>query len=201
MLLENGKVAAIGPVREVMNRYLTSQAGQLGERLWPDPRLATGDGVARMRAVRAIDSERKVVNQVRVTDAFELELEFEVLEAGHRIDVGFYLYDASGSIVFVVQDNQSSSWRDKPRPAGVHRSRCRVPPHLLNEGRISVLAALATPPTTVHGIERDAICIDVLDDMDSTRGARGDYTREWPGGAVRPLLEWSFEQLSGENSR
>lgn len=198
MLLEQGTVATTGPVREVLNRYLTSETGQLGERKWPDSRLAPGDGVVRMRAVRAVDEKRTIVNQVRVTETFELELEFEVFEAGHRLDVVFYLYDSSGNIVFVTQDSQSQEWRARTRPVGVHRSRCRVPANLLNEGRLSVLAGISTPPTTLHALERDAICIDVLDDMESTTGARGDYTREWPGGAVRPLLQWSFEHFVGE---
>jgi lipopolysaccharide transport system ATP-binding protein len=190
VFLQNGTVAQVGRVGEVIPHYLRAGLTQQGERQW-EAAEAPGDKIARLRAVRARRSGGDVSAEYKVTEGIDLEVEFDVLEPGHKLNMGIHVHDANGTLLFVAGDFQDPRWQDRERPLGRHLSRCHIPANLLNEGRYSVLAGVSTFPVQNHAVERDAISFRVDDDMTST-GARGSWPREWPGGAVRPLFTWSF---------
>jgi lipopolysaccharide transport system ATP-binding protein len=192
ILLEDGKEVRNGAVQPVVLEYLDSGIEKQGERAWPDTSRAPGNDVARLRAVRALDATGLISSTFNVREPLCIEIEFDVLAEGHQLDAGLYFYDESGALVFVTGDFQDSKWQERPRPVGVHRSICHVPGDLLNEGTLSILASVCTHPYTVHAIEPDAIRIKFTDDL-QPGGARGSYPREWPGGSVRPIMEWSFD--------
>jgi len=192
ILLENGSVAVDGSVTSVTSAYLRIGTNELGERIWPSPDSAPGDDVVRLRAVRARNAAGKISSEFMIGDPLTVEVEFAVTKPDYVLDTAIYFYDESGSLIFATGDYQSKEWRGRPRPVGIHRSVCHVPANLLNEGAISVLAAVSTNPDVLHALERDAITFRVLDDF-REGGARGNYSREWPGGAVRPLMNWSFD--------
>ena len=54
------------------------------------------------------------------------------------------------------------------------------------------MAVIVTNPHTVHVLENDALAVQIIDNPEGG-GARGNYTRDSPGGAVRPLLKWTTE--------
>jgi lipopolysaccharide transport system ATP-binding protein len=113
------------------------------------------------------------------------------------LNVNLFVYDASGNLLFVVGDFQTDEWQGRPRPAGIHRSRCRIPANLLNEGMIRILVGLVTPPATLRAMEEDALTLALLDDG-RAEGARGFYPASWPGGAIRPLVSWEFEYVQDD---
>lgn len=192
ILLEDGRISKDGPVTGVTAAYLRSGVTQLGERRWPTPESAPGDEAVRLRAVRVRNSAGKICSEFRVGEPLAVEVEFWVLQTDHILDAALYFYDESGSLIFATGDFQSEEWRGRPRPMGIHGSVCHVPANFLNEGTISILAGVSTNPNTLHALERDAITFRILDDFQEG-GARGNYSREWPGGAVRPLLDWTFQ--------
>lgn len=192
ILLEDGKVVQDGPVQQVVLKYLDSGIQQRGERRWNDLTRAPGDEVVRLRAVRALNLSGQVADSFNTTQAFVVVLEFCVLAPGHQLSAAFYFYDESGNLIFVTGDFQSEAWQERTRPVGIHRSICHVPGNLLNEGNLSVLAGISTQPYTTRAVEPDAITIQITDDQ-QPGGARGNLTREWPGGTVRPLMTWRFE--------
>jgi lipopolysaccharide transport system ATP-binding protein len=191
ILLSDGKIVRDDNTRSVVQDYLTLDLGQAGERIWPDLKSAPGDNVTRLRAVRALNANEEVSSEFSVRDDWYLEVEFAVLAADFQINVYLYLYDESGVLLFVTGDFQVDDWHDRNREVGIHRSRCRIPKDLLNDGSIRVLVGLVSPPTTLRGIERDAISVRINEDL-STGGARGFYPQPWPGGSVRPKLDWEF---------
>jgi lipopolysaccharide transport system ATP-binding protein len=192
ILLSGGTIVHDGNVRPVIQEYLTLDLGQAGERTWPDNESAPGDSVARMRAVRALNLSGEVSSEFSVRDDWYLEVEFAVLSPGYHLNVNIFLYDESGILIFAAGDYQLEEWHERNREVGVYRSRCRVPKDLLNDGTIRVLAGIYSPPSTLRGIERDAISVRINEDL-STSGARGFYPGPWPGGAVRPSLDWECE--------
>lgn len=199
ILLENGKIVQDGVAQQIVAAYLRSGIQQRGERVWTDRAKAPGNNVARLRGVRALNAENQVAHEFKVTESFRVETEFWVLAPDYRLDVSLYFYSESGTLVFVAGDFQSNTWRNSARSIGVHRSICHVPANLLNEGMISILVGVSTPPYTLHAIERDAISLWIVDDLEPG-GARGHYTRAWPGGVVRPLLQWVFDYKPLENT-
>ena len=200
ILLEEGRISKDGPVTGVTAAYLRAGITELGERLWKTPDSAPGNDVVRLRAVRSRNSTGKICGEFKIGESLSVEVEFWVLKPDHVLDAGLYFYDESGSLIFATGDYQSEQWQGRPRPVGIHRSLCHVPAHLLNEGTISILAGISTNPDTLHALERDAITFRILDDF-REGGARGNYSREWPGGAVRPLLNWSFDYEELESPR
>jgi lipopolysaccharide transport system ATP-binding protein len=192
VLLSDGRITLDADVRLAVREYLTLGLGQSGERAWEDHMTAPGDEVARLKAVRALNGNDQVASEFSVRDDWYLEVEFWVLAPGFNINVNVYLYDESGTLIFVAGDFQSGEWEQKSRQTGVHKSRCKIPGDLLNECTLRVLAGLFSPPTTLRAIERDAISVRINEDL-STDGARGFYPRPWPGGAVRPALQWEFD--------
>ena len=72
------------------------------------------------------------------------------------------------------------------------KSTCYLPPDLLAEGRVFVLAAVCTyNPNVVHAIDREAVSFQAVD-KSTGNGVRGAYTGPWPG-VVRPRLNWEIE--------
>jgi len=192
LLLSDGGIAAQGDVHQVVHTYLSLGLQQSGERIWSNQTAAPGDEVTRLKAVRALDSSMQVTSEFTVRDDFYLEVEFWVFAPGQNINVYIYIYNESGNLVFVTGDFQDGEWHRKPRAAGVHKSRCRIPRDLLNIGDLRILAGLVTPPNTLRAIERDALLIRINENL-STEGSRGFYPNDWPGGAVRPRLRWEYE--------
>jgi lipopolysaccharide transport system ATP-binding protein len=192
ILLNEGRIAMQGPAPVVISEYLQSGMQQLGERSWENLSDAPGDDVARLHAVRALDSKGQVASEFRVTEEFCIEIEFWVQEEGHVLDATLLFYDEHGTMLFFVGDFQDKTWHNRPRPKGLHRSRCHVPANMLNHGLHIITTALATHPYTLRAIERNAITLQITDDME-LGGARGSYTREWPSARVRPLFKWDLE--------
>jgi len=192
VLVENGSITENGPVRQVIATYLKSNLNDRGEKQWNDAAIAPGDEVACLRSIRACNAEGRVLNEFNVTESFYIEVEFSVLKSTHNLNVSLYFSDESGNIIFVTGDFQDKRWQDHVRSRGIHRSRAHIPGNLLNEGTIRILVAIVTNPYTLHALQRDAISIKIRDDYDPD-GARGNYTKKWRGGAVRPLLKWSFD--------
>lgn len=192
ILLSEGQVTADGATSSIVQLYLTSGLSQQGERIWTNLNAAPGNEIVRLKAVRALNNQQNIASQFSVREPVYLEVEYCALTGGVVLDVGFYLYDAAGAILFAVGDSQAEEWQGKPRPKGVYRTRCEIPGDFLNDGQIRVMAYVVTNPHTVHAIENDALTIKIVDNLEHG-GARGNDTSNWPGGAVRPLLKWTTE--------
>jgi homopolymeric O-antigen transport system ATP-binding protein len=189
ILLNRGEIVREGPVPQVVNEYLQSGVSQLAERVWHEGSLP-GDEIVRLRAVRALNRAGRVSNEFKVTETFSIEVEFVILSPGHTPHVGLYFYNQSGSLLFFVSDFQDEKWTTEPRSPGNYRSRCQVPAELLNEGQVTVTAAIGSLSRGPHVVERDAIAFEVNEDFDS----RKYYKGQWPGGMIRPRLNWSFDR-------
>jgi lipopolysaccharide transport system ATP-binding protein len=198
LLLSDGQITAEDDVQKVVQAYLTMGLKDSGERVWSDSDTAPGDGVTRLKAIRALDKSMQVRSALSVRDDWYLEVEFWVFAPGQNINVYIYIYNESGNLVFVTGDFQGGNWHRTPRPVGVHKSRCQIPGDLLNTGELRVLVGLVTPPNTLRAIERDAILIRIDENL-STDGSRGFYPNDWPGGVVRPRLTWEYEFTSPED--
>lgn len=192
LLLDKGRVSGWGPSQQIIDSYLHSSMTQLGERIWEDTSQAPGNQVVRLRAVRAVDAHGTVAHEFKITEPFCIEVEFQVLAPDFKLDVGLEFNNEHGNMIFVTSDFQDETWHTQTRPVGIHRSRCHVPANLLSAGIISIHTAIVTNPHTRHAFDHDVITIRLVDDW-QPGGTRGNYTREWPGGVVRPLMKWSFD--------
>jgi lipopolysaccharide transport system ATP-binding protein len=192
VLLERGVVAADGRPHEVVARYLSPKTGSPAERVWPDIDQAPGNAVARMKAVRVLDEFGAIAEAVDVGDPLFLEIEYWQLRQSGQPVAAFQLFNEEGVCLFASSAFQSLAESEQAVCPRIVRARCRIPAHLLGEGRVFMLAAVVSyNPEVAHALERDAVSFQVVD----RRGAdvvREHYAGQWPG-AVRPKLDWDIE--------
>jgi lipopolysaccharide transport system ATP-binding protein len=199
ILLERGGIAADGPPQEVATRYLSSGSGSPAERVWADIMQAPGDAVARLRAIRVLTDDGKMTEAVDVGDAFILEIEYWKLQQVRRAVPEFRLFNEEGVCLFTSSAFRRDSEEEVRSSASLVRARCRVPAHLLAEGRVFVQASVISYDysSTVHALERDAVSLRVVD-RSGADDIREHYGGRWPG-VIRPKLQWnvSSEPLEG----
>jgi len=194
ILLGDGKVLQDGPTADVINRYMQTGPSEVGEKVWTDQKTAPGDDSIRIHAVRLKDKHNKMCTNFDVRDPVSIELDFWVKQSKCFADAEVILYDRAGHIILYSVDNTDSSWKGKGREPGLYRSVCHVPGDLLNEGTISVTAAVSTIPHTCHAVAKEVVSFEVTDCMDP-EGSRGDVAGVWPTAAVRPRLKWDVSVI------
>jgi lipopolysaccharide transport system ATP-binding protein len=195
LLLDAGRIVADGPSHAVVGRYLRAGFGTTAERRWDDVDRAPGNEVVRLRAVRVRGADGRVTEAVDIRRPLALEIEFVVLDPGHRLVPNFHVANEDGVLAFITNE-VDSDWHRRPRPAGRYVARACVPGNLLAEGTMVVTTSIATvDPVRVHLHEADAVAFQVVDSLEGD-SARGDYGGTIPG-VVRPLLRWEtqFEPL------
>jgi lipopolysaccharide transport system ATP-binding protein len=192
ILLERGVVGADGPAHEVVARYMTSDSGSAGERVWADGSMGPGDAIARMRAVRVLDGAGAVVETVDVGESVLVEIEYVRLQGPGWPVAAVQFFNAEGVCMFAGAGFSEQLDGGRSAESSLVRARCKIPAHLLSEGRVFVSAAVVTYGylTTVHAAERDAVSFQVVDRLGADP-LRQHYAGEWPG-VVRPKLDWDI---------
>ena len=194
ILLHEGTVLMKGSTDEVISKYLGEKMERTGEQIWSDINKAPGDNVVRMHAIRVLDRNKKVCTNFDVRDSVSIEVEYWVLEEGHRLVLQLYFVNEMGHVLFISKDNLDSPWRDTVVPTGHYRSICHIPGDFLNEGEISILYGVDTVGIThlLHATGRDVVVFKVSDKMDPG-GVRGNFSLQWRFDGVRPRLHWTVE--------
>ena len=92
ILLGGGKVIADGPSHEVASLYMNAGNGSKTEREWPEITNAPGDEVVRLCGVRARNQEGRVLDTVDIKEPVGIEIEYEVLQPGHRFIIYYHVW-------------------------------------------------------------------------------------------------------------
>ena len=117
---------------------------------------------------------------------FDVEVEFWNFVPDARLHVCLHVLNEQQIVAFTTASNETdAATQDRPLHAGLFRSVCRIPAHLLNTGlhRITVLVLLNGLKIVLR--YDDALTFEVVE-TESRPGAW--YGRE--PGAVRPRLPW-----------
>ncbi len=195
IMLNEGKLLRDGAVDEVVHAYLHAGRGTTAMREWRDASKAPGDEVVRLDAVRVKGRDGSVNESVDIRNDVGLEMEYEVLEAGHHLMPYFTLFNEEGIIVFSTID-MDPDWRNRKRPTGRFNSTAWIPGNLLTEGTYYVRATMRGTDRKKRRIdEREVVAFNVMDTVEGD-SARGDWVGRMQG-VVRPLLEWETDYRSG----
>lgn len=196
ILLDEGRIVEDGPSSLVVSKYLNSGFGTSARHEWPDPLTAPGGDVARLRAVRVLGRDRRIVETVDIQDLLHIEVEYDMLKGRHRPILILNFCDEEGVCAFSARD-LDPTWADRPRPEGRYVNTVTIPGNFLSSGvfylnvRLYVPESLQAPSTEGEFHERSVVAFRVLDSL-NPNAARGDYRGSMPGG-VRPILQWKTE--------
>jgi len=187
ILLNKGEVIKDGKVEEIISAYLSSGSGVTSERTWSEDE-APGRNIARLRAIRVKDKDGKVNDTIEITEPVHVEMEYEVLESGHKLVPNIHFHNDQGINLFMTIDNDDE-WRGKPRPAGYYKSTVTIPGNLFAEGMVFITPALI-PIRERKGefVVQQAVAFQVVDRMVED-SARAGYTKTMYG-VMRPLVPW-----------
>jgi lipopolysaccharide transport system ATP-binding protein len=187
--LHDGKIAQDGPSHQVVGEYLGSGVLMKAQSEWPETGLAPGNDIVKARAVRLRTDDGQITDVVDIRQGIVVEIEYQVLKAGHVLVPCIGLENEEGLCVFISQDHDPA-WHRRPRPAGYFSSSVHIPGNLLAEGRFVIGAGVITEaPLIVHFDVNPAVAFHVVDSFDGDT-TRGDIGGQVPG-VMRPLLKWS----------
>lgn len=188
ILMGRGGVLADGSSHKVVSIYMDSEKGTKAERKWPDISNAPGDEVIRLSAVRLRSENGNLADSTDIREPILVDIEYEVLQAGHELMVYFHLFNEEGTEVFTTIDNDPD-WRKRRRPEGFYRSTSLIPGNFLSEGMFYVGPTIRTIGPDKRRIWlKDVVAFQVIDKLDGD-SARVDFRGDISG-VVRPLLKW-----------
>jgi homopolymeric O-antigen transport system ATP-binding protein len=192
IVLEKGHMVYRAPTSQALDYYMAAGFTGAGERIWTSTEIPADAAPFAPLALRLRDKNGRIVDTLRSTDPFTIEIEYRLDQPITGLRVGVYLLTMRGEYVFTSfdLDDPKKFEQQSMRPAGHYISRCTIPANILNEGRY-VLAVNASS----FRIKRyfwDDHCLAFT--MDAT-GAPGKQWPELRMGPVRPALEWVIDRI------
>ena len=119
-------------------------------------------------------------------------MEYEVLQAGHVLWLGYNLHNEEGVNIFDTHSVNTSQYTE-PHAPGKYKAVAWIPGHLLNTGMYFTSCAVFNHLRQVVHLHEKDILIFHVHDVFERQTARGMSPGEFPG-MVRPLLEWNIEK-------
>jgi lipopolysaccharide transport system ATP-binding protein len=190
IVLEKGNLVLRAPSPEAVDYYLSAGHSHAGERFWDEDEVPVESAPFRPIALRLRNGHNRVVDTVRSTERFRIELEYSLSAPLTGLRVGLYLYTTRGEPVFTTFDTDEPAMFEKhtSRAAGHYISQCTIPADLLNQGRYSV----GINASSYH-IKRYFEDEQALDFNVDAAGAPGMHWVETRQGPIRPRLQWTIE--------
>ena len=192
IVLDKGQMVYRAQTGQAVDYYMASGLSQSGERTWTAEEIPITSAPFKPIAARVRDPKGKVVDTVLARQPLEIEIEYELAEAVQGLRVGVYMQTIRGEVVFTSFDTDEPKQYDKygTRLAGHYVSRAQLPANFLNEGQYMLgINASAFRVRRFFQDER-ALAFNV-----DAMGAPGMQWPEPRQGPVRPLLEWTIEEL------
>jgi lipopolysaccharide transport system ATP-binding protein len=192
MVLESGKLVYRAPTPQAVDYYMASGFTGAGERLWTSAEIPPDAAPFSPLAIRLRDKNGRVVDTVRSTEHFTVEIEYQLDQSITGLRVGIYLLTMRGEYVFTSFDLDDPQRFEQLglRQAGKYISRCTIPANTLNEGRYFLSVNASSFRIKRYFWDDRALAFSV----DAT-GAPGKHWPEPRMGTVRPALDWVIERL------
>lgn len=189
LLVEEGIITQDGHPQEVVERYLRGGASNIAKAEWSLDK-APGDEVARLRAVRVLDTVDTVSAHHQLSKPIVLEMEFWCLKPAVRLNPSFLVYNSLEVCVFAAANlSHDAQWSNAVYQPGLYRALATIPGGLLNDGTYHVTSVVLKDLVLWAAAQDKVVSFEVHDDG----YGRGDYTSTWIG-VCRPLLHWSLER-------
>jgi lipopolysaccharide transport system ATP-binding protein len=133
-----------------------------------------------------------VVDTVRSTEQFTIEVEYSLSSPLTGLRIGIYLSTTRGEYVFSSFDTDDAGRFEATgsRSAGHYISRCRIPADLLNSGYFILSLNASSYRIRRYFQDEQALTFTV-----NTDGAPGSQWAEPRLGLVRPRFDWTIDKV------
>ncbi|MGA2505570.1 MAG: ABC transporter ATP-binding protein [Anaerolineales bacterium] len=190
IILEKGHLVMRAPSTGAVDYYLSGGNAEAGERIWDTDEVPADAAPFRPIALRILDKAGKIVDTIRSTEAFIIEMEYVLAAPLTGLRIGIYISTARGEYVLTSFDTDDQKRFEKhgSRPAGRYVSGCVLPPDFLNGGRFTLGVNASSYRVRRYFMDEKALTFNV-----DTSGAPGMQWAEPRPGVLRPRLEWKIE--------
>lgn len=204
ILLEQGRVAADGPVRPIVQEYLAG-ASAGGQRSWT-AQDAPGNANFRIRRVEVLQCDA-AGNEWPPSASVDLSREtivrftYESQQPGATYYCGLWLSDLHGTKILATMNAPSLThtpdpWFGRELPAGIYQTDCIIPANFLNETRyflsLFVGHEVGVPVVSLPNV----LAIDGHD----TGAMSLEYRGSWAGPILRPRMSWRTRPLESSDA-
>ena len=191
--LSGGRLVDDGDAAQVVTRYLSESIGLGAERTF-GPQESSGGEVARVRAVRILNSRREDSNNIDVRERVCIETEVEVLKPGHGLLLKYDLMTSDNVGAFSSIDTNNPTWHNQSWAVGTPVLRMWIPANFLQVDTYTLSAILWrwTPERAHEWYCTDIVCVHMLDAEQGSSAVAGMTTGHFTG-AIRPIMEWEME--------
>jgi lipopolysaccharide transport system ATP-binding protein len=190
ILIREGRIHREGDVHEVVSAYLRGVNVSEVDRHWPELDSAPGGEKVRMHRARVYPVGGEPGDTITIDSEIEIECEFYSMIPGARLTTTLHVRTLDGTIAFTTGSDSDPRWRGRALPAGLYRTRCRIPGGLLNDGGYRIELLVVEDLATVPYKQDDLLVFSVKNVVEEGVGWHG----ECPG-VVRPALTWRTEAL------
>jgi lipopolysaccharide transport system ATP-binding protein len=186
--IESGQVCLDGPPSKVVSSYLLS--GRESAAKWVNSDSTPANVPVRIVSAQILGRDGQPAAVVDYDKQFKIEIVYELFNRIQNFNIRHRITDALGNILWVSWDTDTTAWKGIARDAGLYRSTCVVPPHLLGPGRylLSVGPGVNVKVLTYH---EHVLSFDVSEvgyDLNSDRS-----------GVLTPLLKWEIDRIDMED--
>ena len=201
IILKSGQVFLNGSTNSVISAYNDMVFNNVkGEIRWEIHENAPGNNVAKIKAVRVLNTLNKICNIIPDDEELSIEIDFWNAKNGNYLTPNIQLISNSG--VFVLSSGNWASttanvdaYSTAKFQKGNYRSRVKIPAFFLNEGVFYVNAVINQDASNIVAYCEEAVSFTIVD----TGGMKKEYNDPFSG-VVRPKFEWNtisfLDQLS-----
>ena len=189
IVLNKGQMIFQGGAEEAVDQYLGPNNLDKNEIYWEDIADAPGNENIRLKSIAIRPLQGSTID---IDSGIEITTVFYNTTAGKSLDFTLYLYTLDGVCLFETGIVLSSAGDAK---IGYFSTKGIIPPHLLNAGVYKINLVFGESQRHLLYKVEDAISFEV----EHTATARGsNMSRSF--GVIRPILDWSFEYLSRQQT-
>jgi lipopolysaccharide transport system ATP-binding protein len=191
LVIDKGNLLLRAPTAEAVDFYLSRGLTQEGQRIWRPDEIDQKSHFTPV-AIRILDKNGYILETVRSTEPFFIEVEYLVKKPIKGLRIGIYLITSHGEFVFTSFDtDEPEKFESHPiRKAGLYHSRVNIPANILNGGRyvLGINASSYRIKTYFHDERALAFNVD-------PSGAPGTQWPESRLGPIRPALVWEIKKI------
>lgn len=187
ILLYNSNVVLDANTESVIEKYLADETSSSAIICWSKAEAPQSPEI-RFHKACILNDQFKPSSIIDHTKQFQIDIEYEILKTLKNLRIGFYMRNLEG--VVICGSNDPDAWVSQERHAGLYKSRCTFPAHILNQGEYTLYLGADIPPNPSPLVTTPYCLTFTIVDIDG----HGVHKEKLPG-VLRPKLLWDVHRV------